>query len=64
MIEQVIAWIVLAAFSPVVLVVMFCEPSNGSFWQDYKRAAVVILAMVAFFGCILALVWAVTVVFK
>lgn len=64
MIEQVIAWIILAAFSPVVLVVMFCDSSSGSFWRDYKQAAIAILAMVAFFGCILALVWAVTVVFK
>lgn len=64
MIEQVIAWIILAAFSPVILVVMFCDPSYGSFWRDYKRAAVVMVAMVAFFGCILALEWAVTVAFK
>ena len=64
MIEQIIAWVILAVFSPVVLVVMFCEPSNGSFWRDYKMAAVVILAIAATLGVSFALFWSVAVVFK
>lgn len=64
MIEQVIAWIVLAAFSPIVLLVMFNADTDNGFWNNYKMAVVAILAIAASFGGILALVWAVTVVFK
>lgn len=64
MIEQIIAWIILAAFSPVVLLAMFEVNSGNGFWRDYKMAVVAIIAIAASFSGILALVWAVTVVFK
>lgn len=64
MIEQIIAWVILAAFSPVVLMAMFNVDTGNGFWRDYKMAVVAILAMAAAIGGILALVWAVTTVFK
>lgn len=64
MIEQFMAWVVLAAFSPVVLLALFEFHSGKGFWHDYKMAAAAIIAVAALFGGILVFVWAVTAVFK
>lgn len=64
MIEQTIAWAIIAAISPVVLLAVFSVNTGRGFWSDYKDAVVAIVGMIAVFGGILALVWAVTTVAK
>ncbi len=63
-IQQVLAWVILALFSPIVLLAMFDYSSGKGFWCDYFAAAVGIISIVMLFGGVFALAWAVMVVVR
>lgn len=63
-IQQILAWVILALFSPTVLLAIFDYRSGKGFWRDYLTAAIGIASIAVFFGAVLAITWAVMVVFR
>lgn len=64
MVEQIIAWAILAAVAPLVLMACFNVDTGRGFWRDYRDMFIALIGIVIGIAAVFAVAWAVSVVAK
>lgn len=62
--EKIIAFLILSAFSPVVVMALFDIQTDRGFWKDYLSIVLGICAISALALAVSAIVWSVGVVLR